>query len=79
MEIFPSNLYYITTLYRGATSNVYLVHNKIYVYVLKAIYIQNFYQASAFEGKAIPNVLNEKSASKRLDNPFNKLCKNFKK
>ena len=70
MEIFPSNLYYITTLYRGATSNVYLVHNKIYVYVLKAIYIQNYYQASAFEGKSTPNVLNEKSASKRLDNPF---------
>ena len=70
MEIFPSNLYYITTLHRGATSNIYLVHNKIYVYLLKAIYIQNFYQASAFEGKSIPNVLNEKSASKRLDNPF---------
>jgi cGMP-dependent protein kinase len=37
---------------------------------MKAIYIQTFYQASAFEGKAVRNVLNEKDASKVLDNPF---------
>ena len=70
MELFPSSLYYLTTLHKGSTSNIYLIHNKIWVYVMKAIYIQNYYQASTFEGKIIPNVLNEKSASKVLDNPF---------
>ena len=70
MEIFPSSIFYLTTLHKGSTSNVYLIHNKIWVYVMKAIYIQNYYQASTFEGKIIPNVLNEKSASKILDNPF---------
>ena len=70
MEIFPSTIYYLTTLHKGSASNIYLIHNKIWVYVMKAIYIQNYYQASTFEGKIIPNVLNEKSASKVLDNPF---------
>ena len=70
MEIFPSSIYYLTTLHKGSASNIYLIHNKIWVYVMKAIYIQNYYQASTFEGKIIPNVLNEKSASKVLDNPF---------
>ena len=70
MEIFPSSLFYLTTLNKGCTGNVYLVHNQIYVYVLKAIYIKDYYQSSTFEGKTIPNVLNEKDASKRLDNPF---------
>lgn len=37
---------------------------------MKAIFIDTFYQASAFEGKAVRNVLNEKDASKLLDNPF---------
>ena len=69
-EIFPKDLYYIATLHKGPTSNIYLVHNKIYVYIMKAIYIQTFYQASAFEGKPVRNVLNEKEASKLLDNPF---------
>ena len=70
MEIFPKNLFYIATLHKGTTSNIYLVHNKIYVYVMKAFYVQKFYQASAFEGKAVRNVLNEKEASKIMDNPF---------
>lgn len=70
MEIFPSSIFYLTTLHKGSASNIYLIHNKIWVYVMKAIYIQNYYQASTFEGKIIPNVLNEKSASKVLDNPF---------
>ena len=70
-EIFPKDLYYIATLHKGPTSNIYLVHNKIYVYIMKAIYIQTFYQSSAFEGgKPVRNVLNEKDASKILDNPF---------
>ena len=70
MEIFPSNLYYLCTIYKGNTNNIYLVHNKIYVYALKAIYIENYYQSNTFECKAIPNGLNEKCASKILDNPF---------
>ena len=70
IEIFPKNLYYIATLHKGPSSNIYLVHNTIYVYIMKAIYIQTFYQPSAFEGKAVRNVLNEKEASKIIDNPF---------
>ena len=70
MEIFPSNLYYLATINKGQTNNIYLVHNKIYIYILKAIYIQNFYQSNTFECKIIPNGLNEKCASKILDNPF---------
>ena len=70
MELFPKNLFYIATLHKGTTSNIYLIHNKIYVYVMKAFYVQKFYQASAFEGKAVRNVLNEKEASKIMDNPF---------
>ncbi len=70
MEIFPSNLYYLCTINKGNSNNVYLVHNKIYVYALKAIYIENYYQSNTFECKAIPNGLNEKCASKILDNPF---------
>ena len=70
MEIFPSNLYYLATINKGQTNNIYLVHNKIYIYILKAIYIQNFYQSNTFECKIIPNALNEKCASKILDNPF---------
>ena len=70
MEIFPSNLYYLATINKGPTYNIYLVHNKIYIYVLKAIYIQNYYQSNTFECKIIPNALNEKTASKILDSPF---------
>ena len=69
-EIFPSSIYYISTLHKGKTNNVYLVHNKIWVYVMKAIYIQNYYLASVSEGKMIPNILNEKWASRMIDNPF---------
>ena len=70
MEIFPSNLYYLATINKGPTNNIYLVHNKIYIYSLKAIYIQEYYQSNTFECKIIPNGLNEKCASKILDNPF---------
>ena len=49
MEIFPSNLYYLWTINKGNSNNVYLVHNKIYVYALKAIYIENYYQSNTFE------------------------------
>ena len=70
MEIFPSDLYYIATIYKGHTSNIYLVHNKIYIYVVKAIYIQNYYKSNTFEYQIIPNGLNEKCASKILDHPF---------
>ena len=69
-EIFPSSLYYITTLHKSKTSDVYLVHNKLWVYAMKAIYIQNYYLATASEGKMIPNILNEKCASRIIDNPF---------
>ena len=69
-EIFPSSLYYITTLNKSKTNNVYLVHNKIWVYIMKAIYIQNYYLATVSEFKMIPNILNEKLASRIIDNPF---------
>ena len=70
MEILPSNLYYLATINKGPINNIYLVHNKIFIYILKAIYIQNYYQSNTFECKIIPNGLNEKNASKILDNPF---------
>ena len=70
MEIFPSNLYYLATINKGQINNVYLVHNKIFIYILKAIYIQNYFQSNTFEYKVIPNGLNEKNASKILDSPF---------
>ena len=69
-EIFPSSLYYLTTLHKGKTTDVYLVHNKMWVYVMKAIYIQNYYLATASDIKMIPNILNEKNASRVIDNPF---------
>ena len=69
-EIFPSSLYYLTTLHKGKTTDVYLVHNKMWVYVMKAIYIQNYYLATVSEIKMIPNILNEKNASRIIDNPF---------
>jgi len=70
IEIFPSSLYYISTLRKNKTSCVYLVHNKIWVYIMKAIYIQNYYLATVSEGKMIPNILNEKWASRMIDDPF---------
>ena len=70
MEIFPSSLFYLETLHKTKSSNIYLVHNKIWVYIMKAIYIQNYYLSTASEGKVIPNILNEKYASKIIDNPF---------
>ena len=71
MEIFPINLYYLATLVKGKINNLYLVHNKIYVYIVKAIRIENYFQANAFDNCiSIPNFLYEKEASKILDNPF---------
>ena len=69
-EIFPSSLYYISTLHKSKTNNIYIVHNKIWIYIMKAIYIPNFYLATASEGKMIPNILNEKWASRIIDNLF---------
>ena len=69
-EIFPSSIYYVNTLHKSKTTNIYLVHNKIWVYIMKAIYIQNYYLATVSEGKMIPNILNEKLASRIIDNPF---------
>ena len=78
-EIFPSSLYYISTIHKNKTNNVYLVHNKIWVYIMKAIYIQNYYLATASELKMIPNILNEKWASRIVDNPiFVKYVKTLK-
>ena len=46
---------------------------------MKAIYIQNYYLATASELKMIPNVLNEKWASRIVDNPiFVKYVKTLK-
>ena len=70
IEIFPSSLYYISTLHKSKSGNVYLVHNKIWIYIMKAIYIQNYYLATVSEGKMIPNILHEKLASRIIDNPF---------
>ena len=69
IELFPGNLYYLSSISRSDKSNIYLVHNKIYLYSIKAIYIGNYNKNKPI-GKFIPYVINEKKASKRLDNPF---------
>ena len=38
MEIFPSNLYYLATINKGPTNNLYLVHNKIYLLFKSYLY-----------------------------------------
>ena len=69
IELFPNSLYYLSTLYNGKYSKIYLVHNKIFFYTIKAIYIDN-------QKKKNPKniislcIINEKKSSKRLDHPF---------
>ena len=69
IEIFPKNLYYISTLHNGKQSKIYLVHNKIFLYIIKAFYVD-------YQKKKNPNnilskcIINEKKSSKRLDHPF---------
>ncbi len=69
MELFPGNLYYLQTLHRGKENNIYLVHNKIFLYTVKAYYI-GCYNKNEAKGKFISYLINEKKASKRLDYPF---------
>ena len=69
MELFPGNLYYLQTLHRGKESNIYLVHNKIFLYTVKAFYI-GCYNKTEAKGKFISYLINEKKASKRLDYPL---------
>ena len=69
IELFPSNLYYLQTLHRGKESNIYLVHNKLFLYIVKAIYI-GCYNKNDAKGKFISKLINEKKASKRLDYPL---------
>ena len=38
-EILPKDLYHIQSIYKGKNSNIYLVHNKLSIYILKAVYI----------------------------------------
>jgi serine/threonine protein kinase/CRP-like cAMP-binding protein len=69
IELFPNNLYYISTLYNGKHSKIYLVHNKIYFYVIKAIYV-DYQKRKNPKNKISSCIINEKKASKRLDHPF---------
>ena len=69
IELFPNNLYYISTLYNGKYSKIYLVHNKIYFYVIKAIYV-DYQKRKNPKNKISSCIINEKKASKRLDHPF---------
>ncbi len=69
IELFPNNLYYLSTLYNGKYSKIYLVHNKIFFYTIKAIYVDN--QKKKNKKNIISLcIINEKKASKRLDHPF---------
>ena len=69
IELFPNNLYYLSTLYNGKYSKIYLAHNKIFFYTIKAIYIDN--QKKKNRKNIISLCIqNEKKASKRLDHPF---------
>ncbi len=67
-EILPKDLYHIQSIYKGKNSNIYLVHNKLSIYILKAVYIGGFNFSN--QNNIIPRIINEKKASKRLDNKF---------
>lgn len=69
IEIFPSNLYYLSTLYRGNSSNVYLMHNKMFLCVVKSVFIGDSNKAKVND-KLVKNVINEKKISKRINHPF---------
>ena len=69
IEIIPNGLYYISTLYQGSYSNIYLVHNKISIYVVKEISIINV-NKSYSNDKVVSRIINEKKAAKRLNHPF---------
>ena len=68
-EIFPSALYYLSTLYKGNNSNIYLAHNKISLYVIKAIYVGDISKGKISD-KMVKKLVNEKKISKRLNHPF---------
>ena len=70
IELFPSKLFYISTLYNGKNSKIYLVHNKIYFYVIKAIYVDYQNRKNA-KNKISCCIINEKI--------YNFICKNIKK
>ena len=75
VEIFPNNLYHIQILYKGKKSSIHLVHNKIYIYAMKAVYVNEMIN----NNNLIQNLINEKKASKSLDNNFIvKYVKTFK-
>ena len=69
IEIFPSSLFYISTLNRGSYSNIYMVHNKISLYVVKGISIIDLNKSHSND-KVVTRILNEKKAAKRLNHPF---------
>ena len=64
-EIFPSGLYYLSTLYKGNNSNIYLAHNKISLYVIKAIFVGDITKGKISE-KMVKKLVNEKKISNVL-------------
>lgn len=69
IEIIPNGLFYISTLYQGSYSNIYLVHNKISIYVVKGISIYDVNKSNSND-KIVSRIINEKKAAKRLNHPF---------
>lgn len=63
-EIFLKSLFYSSTLYKRRNSNVYIVHNKISLYALKAVHFNDK------DKQVIPNIINERKAALHLDHPF---------
>ena len=75
VNITLKNLYYIQSLGKGKFGNVYLIHNKKYLYALKYTTLASLNNNQ----KLMEYYLNEKMIMTKLDNPFLiRLVKTFK-
>ena len=75
VNITLKNLYYIQSLGKGRFGNVYLIHNKKYLYALKYTTLASLNNNQ----KLMEYYLNEKMIMTKLDNPFLiRLVKTFK-
>ena len=69
IEIFPTTLYYLGTIIKKKYHNIYIVHNKLCIYVIKAISIPEINKTNQKE-MIITKLVNERKLIKRLNHPF---------
>ena len=69
IEIFPNTLYYLGTIARRKYHNIYIVHNKLCIYAIKAISIAELNKTNQKE-MIITKIVNERKLIKRLNHPF---------